>query len=242
MPNWTRQLEGGDLWAPDASYHDGVYWLYYTAAGPGSERAIGLATSTTAEPGSWQDKGHPVIRSTARYNAMDPDLLVEPNGRRWLTFGSNKDGIFVVEIDRGTGEVESGATPQHVASPAGDGVTAAAMYRHAGYYYLLAAYGSCCPPLGLDANPTSRILVGRATSPTGEFRDRDGVRLLDGGGSELRGWHQDARGPGGPSIVHDAHDDADLLVYHYYDPRLGYAPFLGINRVEWDAGGWPHLP
>src|SRR5258708_6724112 len=47
-----------DPWAPDVSYHNGTYWLYYSVSSFGSNHsAIGLATRPTAAPGRWRDQG-----------------------------------------------------------------------------------------------------------------------------------------------------------------------------------------
>ncbi len=54
LPSWAKTYNGGydDVWAPDISYHNSKYWLYYSVSTFGSQNsAIGLATSTTATPG-----------------------------------------------------------------------------------------------------------------------------------------------------------------------------------------------
>src|SRR5918992_245726 len=35
-PEWTHPYGNGGMWAPDVSYHDGRYWLYYAASTLGS--------------------------------------------------------------------------------------------------------------------------------------------------------------------------------------------------------------
>lgn len=238
VPDWTRPYGNGDMWAPDVSFHDGRYWLYYAASTPtGGSSAIGLATSTSAEPGSWVDRGM-VIDSNggSPYNAIDPDLLVDVDGRWWLTFGNGSRGVHVIELDPATGKVKSGASSVRIAN--GD-LTAPVMYRHDGLYYLFAAYGSCCPPLDGSRPPTSNIRVGRSSSPTGPFVDRDGVAMLQGGATRILEAHAHVRGPGGPDVVFDTRDDETVLAYHWYDQRLNYTSFLGINRLVWDAQGWP---
>ena len=53
----------GDLWAPDISFYNGKYQVYYSGPqGSGqNESAIGLATNTTLDINSpdykWQDEG-----------------------------------------------------------------------------------------------------------------------------------------------------------------------------------------
>ncbi len=245
VPEWTRPYGNGGMWAPDVSFQRGRYWMYYTAATTtGSSMAIGLATSTTAEPRSWVDRGMVIdSNSGSAYNAIDPDLLVDPSGRWWLAFGNVSRGVHVVELDPSTGKVKSGAAPVRVAAATDGAITAPALYRRDGYYYLMAAYGSCCPPLVGASPPSQRIRVGRSTSPTGPYLDHTGTDMLAGGGKTLLATHGDfVTGPGAPNPVYDPADDSDLLVYHYYDRRINYTSFLGINYLGWDASGWPYLP
>ena len=64
---WTTTYTKGDknLWAPDLSYHNGQYYMYYSASSFGTSRsAIFLATSKTGASGSWTDLGR-VIESYA---------------------------------------------------------------------------------------------------------------------------------------------------------------------------------
>jgi arabinan endo-1,5-alpha-L-arabinosidase len=61
--------------------------------------AIGLATSKTLEPGSWQEQGI-VIRSPApeNFNAIDPAIIQSPDGRSGLSLGSFWSGIKMIEL------------------------------------------------------------------------------------------------------------------------------------------------
>src|SRR5690606_9695068 len=55
--------DGGDnLWAPDITYVNGRYYMYYSASTFGSNRsAIFLATSTTGASGSWTNQGLVIV-------------------------------------------------------------------------------------------------------------------------------------------------------------------------------------
>lgn len=76
---YTSPTDRSALWAPDISYHDGTYYLYYAASSFGSRTsAIFLATSTTGREGSWTNRGLVVkTGDDDEYNAIDPNLVVD---------------------------------------------------------------------------------------------------------------------------------------------------------------------
>ena len=94
-----------NLWAPDISYRNGRYYLYYSASTFGSQRsAIFLATSPTGASGSWTNRGLVIESSAAvNYNAIDPNLVVDAAGQWWLSFGSFWTGIKMIRLDPATG-------------------------------------------------------------------------------------------------------------------------------------------
>ncbi|MEC9017550.1 MAG: family 43 glycosylhydrolase, partial [Pseudomonadota bacterium] len=68
LPAWASQAIPGSngMWAPDISFVDGRYRLYYSVSTFGSNRsAIGLATSKTLDRASpdygWRDEGMVVL-------------------------------------------------------------------------------------------------------------------------------------------------------------------------------------
>ena len=96
VPDWAREILPGqnDMWAPDISYYNDKFHLYYAVSSFGSNRSvIGLATNKTLEFGSddfeWVDEGM-VLESVAtdNYNCIDPNLIVDADGVPWLAFGS----------------------------------------------------------------------------------------------------------------------------------------------------------
>jgi arabinan endo-1,5-alpha-L-arabinosidase len=236
---WATAYGGwDDLWAPDVSYHNGVYWLYYAVSSFGSNvSAIGLATSTTAAPGSWTDHGLVyATQSSSNFNAIDPALMVDSSGRWWLSLGSFWSGIKMIQIDPATGkQLSSNTTLYSIAErPSPDALEASYVYPHGGYYYLFVSFDYCCQ----GTSSTYNIRVGRSTNPTGPYTDESGVAMTAGGGTLILATHGYVIGPGGQTVMHDS--DGDVLVYHYYDGNLNGTAQLGLNHLSWSSTtGWP---
>lgn len=240
LPSWTNTYTGGsgDLWAPDASEHNGAIWLYYAASSFGSANsAIGLAVSSSGEPGTFVDSGAPVYTSAncSGSNAIDPASFVDGSGNAWLAFGSWSSGIQVVPVDNNTGVPTSAACTQVAFHPTGTGIEGSYILPYGGYYYLFASIDMCCQ----GVTSTYRIIVGRSTSATGPYADRGGIPLTQGGGTIVLSAHDNINGPGGESIVNLG--SGPTLVYHYYDGKNSGDPALGINMLGWTSDGWPYV-
>lgn len=240
LPSWTSAYTGGsgDLWAPDASVHNGKVWLYYAASTFGSSQsAIGLAISPTGQPGTFTDSGAAIYTSAncTGSNAIDPASVVDLSGNAWLVFGSWSSGIQIVPVNNSTGVPTGSACTQLAYHPTGTGIEGAYVYPYGGYYYLFASIDTCCN----GVNSTYRIIVGRSTSVNGPYLDRGGIALTSGGGTILLSAHGNVNGPGGESILTTA--TGPMLVYHYYDGNNGGSPALGLNQLGWTSDGWPYV-
>ena len=234
--SWTTAYTGGSraLWAPDISYHGGRYYLYYAASTFGSNRsAIFLATSATGASGSWTNQGL-VIESNGGndFNAIDPNLTVDAQGRWWLSFGSFWSGIKLIALTASTGKRADTAI-RSIAGRGGGAIEAPTLVRHGSYYYLWVSFDLCCR----GASSTYRIMVGRSTAVTGPFVDRNGTAMTAGGGTQVLASHGSIHGPGHQAVLPDV--DGDVLVYHYY--ANNGASNLGINLIGYDAAGWPYV-
>lgn len=107
-PQWAvKGIPGfrGHIWAPDISYHNGQYYLYYAASAFGKNTsAIGVATNKTLNPADknfkWIDHGKVIQSVPGRdmWNAIDPNLIVADN-TPWLAFESFWEGIKLVQLD-----------------------------------------------------------------------------------------------------------------------------------------------
>lgn len=251
---WNAATDGSNvIWAPDVSFRNGRYWMYYAASwwkpaeGTASNYAdIGLATSTSGLPGTWQDHGK-VISSvlsgpgaTPWRKAIDPNLVVTPAGKWYLVFGSG--GIWVVELDPATGKrpVSNPPDPRQLVN----NDEAPYMYHRGSYYYLFHSAGSCCVN---RPTTTYHIRVARSTSPTGPFTDRAGRSLMSDGGTRVLEGHGSLQATGHEGVMLETSDNRERLYYHYYaydgsQPNGGsYPTRLGINILNWTGDGWPYL-
>ena len=256
IPDWIKKEspETVELWAPDISYFNGKYHVYYAYSAFGKNTSgIALVTTKTLDRTSadfkWVDEGL-VLKSTAQddFNAIDPNIVFDAAGHPWLSFGSFWTGIKMRRIDAATGKLSpddrklyalaSRERPENP-PPAPPGlpadwqaIEAPFIVRHGDYYYLFASFDLCCR--GVKSN--YRTVVGRSANVTGPYVDADGKPMLHGGGTALLTGNKRWFGPGGESILQQP--GGDSIVYHAYDGTTGH-PFLQISTIDW-TGGWPH--
>lgn len=252
LPDWAKQAVPGSsgMWAPDIAYVNGRYRLYYSVSTFGSNRSvIGLATSPTLDRTApdyhWRDEG-PVVGSTPAddFNAIDPNFVIDREGRHWLALGSFWSGIKLFALDPRTGKLlKPDEKPHAIArrpAPAGAPapIEAPFIITHGGYYWLMASYDYCCK----GVNSTYYTVIGRSRAITGPYLGKDGSSMMEGGGTIfLRADLQEQqrfRGPGHAGWLHDR-DGQDYVVFHAYDRQADGAPTLRIARVRWGADGWP---
>lgn len=247
LPAWTKTAVPGatGMWAPDIVKVNGQYRLYYSISTFGkNQSAIGLATATKIDPSApaanWVDQG-PVIQSQTSddFNAIDPMVFTDADGRSWMVFGSFWSGIKLIRLDPTTGlRLAGDPAPRTLAARAApNAIEGPAIIRHGGYYYLFVSFDACCQ----GAKSTYNTVVGRATAPDGPYVDRDGKAMLKGGGTPVLGNGQNDGsrfvGRGGASILQQA--DGDYIVYHAYDTQRNGIPTLQIQRLGWTSDGWP---
>ena len=236
-PAWTTTAVpgfSGGFWAPDVIYLNGTYYLYYAASTFGSQvSTIGLVTTTNLATGPWTDQGA-VIQSTSSsaYNCIDPCPLVDSDGTMWLTFGSYWNGIYIVQLDSTTGKrISANSTTTRLAY--NSSIEASYVCQLGGYYYLFVDWGTCCSGI----NSTYNIRVGRSTSITGPYLDRNGVNMVNNGGSMFLESTARYIGPGHVGIFSE--NGTNWLTYHYYDGNSAGTPTLGLGQLTWSADGWP---
>jgi arabinan endo-1,5-alpha-L-arabinosidase len=255
IPDWIKKEspETKELWAPDISYFNGLYHLYYAFSAFGKNTSgIALLTNKTLDPKNpsfhWDDQGL-VLRSLKEddFNAIDPNLVLDDHGGAWLAFGSFWGGIKMRWIDPKTGKLAaedtqlyslaSRARPEN--SPAArpdlppdwQAIEAPFIIHHGDYYYLFVSFDLCCRGI----KSSYKTMVGRSQKVTGPYVDASGKPMMLGGGTLLLQGNQRWLGPGGESLLQQK--EGDIIVFHAYDAKTG-APSLQISTLGWNDG-WP---
>lgn len=244
----------GHIWAPDISFHNGKYYLYYAVSAFGKNTScIGLVTNKTLNPASgnfkWIDHGKLIQSVPGRdmWNAIDPNLVMDEKKIPWLSFGSFWNGMKLVKLDSNLTAIAQPEEWYTIAarkrdfilpdSVAGDAaVEAPFIYRHGKYYYLFVSFDYCCR----GEKSTYKMMVGRSENVMGPYADKDGVPMNLGGGSTVlegdKFWH----GVGHNAVA--GFDGTDYLVFHAYDAADSGRSKLRIEKItwlnEWPVVGW----
>ncbi|MCX8155035.1 MAG: arabinan endo-1,5-alpha-L-arabinosidase [Verrucomicrobiae bacterium] len=243
MPAWVTNIvpgHRGHFWAPDIIAVSNRFLLYYSISSWGKNRsAIALASNATLDPQDgrfqWKDEGV-VLESfpTNDFNAIDPAVTRDAEGRLWMSFGSFWSGIKLVELDPATGKRRAPHAPLYALARAPE-IEAPYIHRRGEYYYLFVNWNLCCR----GTNSTYNLRVGRSPRITGPYRDQAGVDMNQGGGTLLLESRGHVIGPGHAGII--TVGGRDWLNFHFYDARRRGTATLGLRRLEWGADGWPRV-
>lgn len=264
-PEWAVEaVKGfkGHIWAPDISYFNGQYYLYYSVSAFGKNTScIGLATNKTLDPNDpefkWVDHGK-VIQSfpgKTNWNAIDPNLIVAKDGTPYLVFGSFWDGIKLAKLapdgmsvaqDLNTlPTIASRKTNPDAPNPpsiddnpvdaGGNAIEAPFIFKKGKYYYLYASIDYCCK----GPRSTYKMIIGRSTQIPGPYVDKDGKLMSRGGGSLVMKGNDDWYGVGHSGTY--TFNGKDYLIFHGYDAHDDGKPKLIIKQLGWDKEGWPYI-
>ena len=158
-----------DLWAPDVSYHNGTYYVYYAVSQIGDQNSdIGVATSTTMDAGSWTNHGSvgiPKDIAGSGYNEIDPNLYFA-SGTPYLQFGSSWHDIFQTQLSADLLTQAPNAAITNLAYNSSGSVTEGSFLfstdvGNTEYYYLFFSNGACCnmPPNLVPAGQEYKVMV-----------------------------------------------------------------------------------
>jgi arabinan endo-1,5-alpha-L-arabinosidase len=256
-PQWAvNTIPGfkGHIWAPDISYHNVKYYLYYSVSAFGKNTScIGLTVNKTLDTASadykWIDLGKVIQSVPGRdmWNAIDPNLIDDETGNHWLTFGSFWNGIKLVRLNNDLTSVMQPEEWHTIAGRPRDfnlpdtsagnaAIEAPFIFKHDKYYYLFVSWDYCCR--GEKSN--YKVVAGRSEKLTGPYLDKTGIAMTANGGSlVVQGDNKEWFGAGHNSVYN--FDGKDYIIYHGYDAKDKGRPKLIIDQLEWDKEGWPKI-
>jgi len=255
-PEWAvKAVPGfkGHIWAPDISFHNGKYYLFYSVSAFGKNTScIGLATNPTLNPDDplyeWTDQGKIIQSVPGRdlWNAIDPNLAYDDAGTPWLVFGSFWQGMKLVRLKEdltGVAEPQEWYTvsrrprdPETADSDPGDAaVEAPFIFKKGKYYYLFVSFDFCCR--GINSN--YKVVAGRSEKITGPYTDREGISMYQNGGTLVVAGNESFPGVGHCSAY--KLNGIDYLIFHGYDVTDNGKPKLLIRTIQWDEAGWPSV-
>ena len=248
MPHWIKQKIPGDigLWAPDISYFQGEYHVYYNASLLHTQQTvIGLATNTTLDPSNpdykWIDRGEVLeSRPGDDFNALDPTILVDADNSVWMTYGSYFSGIHQRQLDPVTGMLLSSNPRRYdLANRPGvlhNPIEGASLIRRGKYYYLFVSVDYCCESNNAENN--YKQAVGRSMSPHGPFVDEAGTAMLAGGGTVLLQGNGTWNAPGGGTAFFDSDRGESLIIFHAHNLQKDNTPYQWVKSLKWE-NDWP---
>lgn len=221
LPAWVDPV-APSLWAPELTYHDGRYYLYFSAREAPGRHGIGVAWADHPE-GPWSFADHPLVVGDSFRN-IDPMIFSDDDGTRYMYWGSAHGPILVQELaPDGLSLIGEPKAVLYVAPglPYQGLIEAPWVIKRGEHYYLF--YSGNSP--GEYA-----ISVARATSPLGPFQRHPNNPIIE--------ENEYFRAPGHNAIVQD---DAgqDWILYHAYDRhRYGVGRHLMLDKIVWSEG-WP---
>ena len=256
-PAWAKEINErfrNHIWAPDITFRDGQYYLYYSISAFGKNTsAIGLTVNKTLDKNSqdfkWEDKGI-VVRSVPGrdlWNAIDPNIAYDANDQVWMSFGSFWEGIKLVRLEAGMDKTGSGPSDWFTVAKrernrdvddrnAGNAaIEAPFIFKKDNFYYLFVSFDYCCR----GANSTYKVVVGRSEQIEGPYLDKDGKSMLDGGGTLVVEGNERWQGVGHNSVYN--FQGTDYMFMHGYDGKNEGRSKLLVREVRWDEESWPTI-
>lgn len=263
-PKWAQDAIPGfkdHIWAPDISYYNGLYYLYYAVSAFGKNTScIGLATSPTLHTDDpayhWTDHGKVIqsIPGKTNWNAIDPNLITDKDGTPYLAFGSFWEGLKIVKLTadrmhvdgfidnlptiatrvRDNSRVNPPSVDGNPVDAGGNAIEAPFIFRKGKYFYLFASIDYCCK----GPKSTYKMIMGRSKNLLGPYIDEAGVAMNAGGGAIVLAGNKDWYGVGHNAVCD--FDGTDYLVFHGYDASDRGISKLRIEKLAW-KNGWPEI-
>ncbi|WAE45015.1 glycoside hydrolase family 43 protein [Levilactobacillus brevis] len=237
----------GGIWAPDLSYADGKFWLIYTdvkiTEGPFKDMTNYLTTATDIR-GPWTD---PIAVNGVGFDAS---LFHDENGRKYLVqqtwdhreYHHPFNGITLTEFDTATMQLRPETARNIYNGTDVKLVEGPHLYQINGYYYLFAAEGGTVfthqevvarsktlDELSFESEPDGPFITNMDTPDFYLQKQGHGALTSTPSGE----WYY-------ASLVSRPWNHTNESSH---DPR-GWSTLgreTSIQKVEWDAAGWPRV-
>jgi arabinan endo-1,5-alpha-L-arabinosidase len=236
------------MWAPDINYFDGKWVMYYSISkwSGGATCGIGVGICTRPEgpfiPPTGNTDGKLFLSSEIGVNnSIDPCFFEEDDGTRYLFWGSF-NGIYMTELTADGMAVKDLTKKSKVA---GNSFEATYVYKKGRYYYLFASIGACCEGI----TSSYKVVVGRSTKISGPYYSKTGANMTTYNAWNpsnyqpviMRGDGNMFGGPGHNARIITDDNGEDWMLYHSYVNNGNDNRNLLLDKITWDAAGWPAL-
>ncbi|WP_114778593.1 family 43 glycosylhydrolase [Botryobacter ruber] len=230
LPDWAES----NFWAPEISYDNGRFYIYYTARKKGGSLCVGVASATSAT-GPYKDHG-PIVCQEA--GAIDGFPIRDENGDLYLVWKEdgnsrklptplwgqrmNEERTALLgkkfELFRNDADTWEGGL-----------VEGPAIIRRNGYFYTFYAGDKCC-----GRACTYGVGVARAKKLTGPWVKFSGNPIMQ----QNEAWKCAGHG----SIVTDQ-QGRDFFLYHAYTTNTFVYPGRQglLDQILWREDGWPYF-
>lgn len=244
-PQWAKTTQF--FWAPDVTYHDGTYYMYFSALRDSREGfCIGAATSQNPA-GPFKDSGEPMVCGPSYVN-IDAMSFDDPmTGKRLLYWGSAFESIRARPLAADRLHFEPGTVETPVLSPPSELdqedyrrlLEGAWVTFHDGYYYLFASGDNCCGPTHYA------VMVSRSRSPLGPFEFHPEWKenlLVESDPNYVAPGHNAVinDGEGNPWILYHAIDRANPTMLNQIEGDRTVRRVMKTQKMQW-VDGWPQV-
>lgn len=171
----------------------------------------------------------------------DLTSIVTGPGQEWHTLAARERDLAVDDRDAGDaanpeldyGSLYSAEQLERNRTMKNSAIEAPFLFRKDGYWYLFASWDRCCR----GVSSTYKVIVGRAKDIRGPYLDREGKRLVRGGGTVIVSGDGDNWAAAGHCAAY-CFDGRDYLVFHAYDLKDHGKAKLRVREMAW-TDGWP---
>lgn len=230
LPEWAE----AHFWAPEITYDNGKYYIYYTAKKKGGNLCVGVA-SASSPTGPYTDHGALVCQEVG---SIDGYQIRNENGVLYLIWkeDGNSRGLPTPIWGQRMNEERTALLGEKFelfrndpATWEGGLVEGAALVKRGDYYYAFYSGDACC---GREC--TYGIGVARAKKLEGPWEKYENNPIMQ--------KNEEWKCPGHGTLV-TTPEGKDYFLYHAYSTEASvYAGRQGLlDEVKWGEDGWPYF-